>query len=87
MYGNPSGDYGKNSTSIFHSVGDGVKIDFWNELWIGDDTLRSTFPQLYIISLQKDAAVSQVWSQTPFQISLWGQTNQFGVYIEEVFLP
>lgn len=47
------------NVNISFRVGDGVKIVFWNELRIGDDTLRSIFPQLYIISLQKNATVSQ----------------------------
>ncbi|KAG5576276.1 hypothetical protein H5410_056410 [Solanum commersonii] len=47
-------------TNISFKVGDGVRIDFWNELWIGENNLRILFPRLYVLSSQKNALVSQV---------------------------
>lgn len=48
--------------NIAISVGNGLKTDFWNEIWAGEDSLRVSFPQLYTLSLQKEASVAQVWS-------------------------
>lgn len=49
--------------NIYISVGNGLKTDFWNEIWKGDDSLRNLFPNLYTLSLQRSATVAQVWSQ------------------------
>uniref|UniRef100_A0A0V0IIW1 Putative ovule protein n=1 Tax=Solanum chacoense TaxID=4108 RepID=A0A0V0IIW1_SOLCH len=51
------------NNNIYISVGNGLKTDFWNEIWKGDDSLRNLFPNLYTLSLQRSATVAQVWSQ------------------------
>ncbi|WMV14116.1 hypothetical protein MTR67_007501 [Solanum verrucosum] len=51
------------NNNIYISVGNGLKTNFWNEIWKGDDSLRNLFPNLYTLSLQRSATVAQVWSQ------------------------
>lgn len=36
--------------------------EFWNEHWVGDDSLGVLFPHLYTLSLQRNSYVAQVWS-------------------------
>ncbi|XP_071694642.1 uncharacterized protein [Rutidosis leptorrhynchoides] len=53
-------------------------ISFWNEKWIGNNTLRSTFPRLFMLEVQHDATIRDriqvssegtvfkwVWSRAP----------------------
>lgn len=39
-----------------------MKIEFWNELWIGERSLKSLFPDLFLLSQQTRATIAQMWS-------------------------
>ena len=41
-------------------VGDGTRILFWHDRWVGDNTLKMLYPQLYVCSNDKDACISDV---------------------------
>jgi hypothetical protein len=39
-------------------VGDGTRISFWHDLWVGNMTLNAAFPALFGITIAKDASVA-----------------------------
>ena len=41
-------------------VGEGTRIHFWNDWWIGDNTLKDLYPELYVRSYAKDVCISEV---------------------------
>lgn len=41
-------------------VQSGQGISFWNQVWLGDTTLKEEFPRLYLISTQKEMVISGV---------------------------
>ena len=41
-------------------VGDGTRILFWHDGWVGDNTLKMLYPQLYVCSNDKEACISNV---------------------------
>ena len=41
-------------------AGDGTRICFWHDRWIGDNTLKDLYPKLYVCSAAKDACISEV---------------------------
>ena len=41
-------------------VGEGTRIRFWHDRWIGDNTLKDLHPELYVCSAVKDACISEV---------------------------
>ena len=41
-------------------VGEGTRIRFWHDRWIGDNTLKDFYPDLYVCSEIKDACISEV---------------------------
>ncbi|GKV12521.1 hypothetical protein SLEP1_g23652 [Rubroshorea leprosula] len=43
-------------------VGEGNKVDFWQERWVGDKTLRDLCPRLYAPSVKKEGKVSEMES-------------------------
>ncbi|KAG5615342.1 hypothetical protein H5410_015166 [Solanum commersonii] len=45
------------------TFGNGLKTDFWNEVWIGEDSLRNSLSHLYTLSTQRNVSISQAWSQ------------------------
>ncbi|XP_022149391.1 uncharacterized protein LOC111017819 [Momordica charantia] len=44
------------------SKGKGSRIRFWLDKWNGEATLAEDFPDLYAISLKKEAVVADCWS-------------------------
>ncbi|XP_049354731.1 uncharacterized protein LOC125819316 [Solanum verrucosum] len=50
------------NAQVTFKVGNGLKISFWNEIWLGDVKMRILFPDLYIISLQQNDTTTQMWS-------------------------
>ena len=43
-------------------VGDGSRIVFWHDKWIGDVPLKIIYPQLFLCSANKEACISDVLS-------------------------
>ena len=41
-------------------VGDGSLILFWHDRWVGDNSLKMFYPQLYACSNDKEACISDV---------------------------
>ena len=39
-------------------VGDGSRILFWHDKWIGDNSLKTLYPELFVCSTNKEACVS-----------------------------
>ena len=41
-------------------VGDGSRILFWHDRWVGDTSLKMLYPQLYACSNDKEACISDL---------------------------
>ena len=41
-------------------AGEGTCIRFWHDRWIGDNTLKDPYPELYVCSTAKEAYISKV---------------------------
>ena len=54
-------------------VGEGTHIRFWHDRWIGDNTLKDLYPNLYVCSaVVKDACISEVlWMPQRGTIRVW----------------
>jgi hypothetical protein len=49
-------------------IGSGEGVRFWEDKWLGDQTLASQYPQLYNIVHRKHDTVANVMSSTPLNI-------------------
>jgi hypothetical protein len=45
---------------IAKKIGNGNSTSFWNEVWIGNQSLRHMFPRLFGISMQKDEVIGRM---------------------------
>ena len=53
-------------------VGEGTRIRFWHDRWIGDNTLKDLYPELYVCSVAKDACISEIlWIPKGSTIRVW----------------
>ena len=41
-------------------MGEGTRICFWHDRWIGDNTLKDLYLELFVCSATKDACISEV---------------------------
>ncbi|XP_075645160.1 uncharacterized protein LOC142616177 [Castanea sativa] len=56
-------------------VGQGTRIRFWHDRWIGNDTLKVLYPELYVCSSVKDACISEVlWIPEGGTVRVWNLT-------------
>jgi hypothetical protein len=49
-------------------VGSGEGVRFWEDRWLGDQTLASQYPQLYNIIHRKHDTMANVMRSTPLNI-------------------
>ena len=40
-------------------IGNGKRISFWNDVWVGNATLKEVFPRLELIAVNKDGRVAE----------------------------
>ena len=50
-------------------VGNGSQTRFWEDLWIGSETLMKRFPSLYNITRRKNDIIANVLSTIPLNVS------------------
>ncbi|XP_071728391.1 uncharacterized protein [Rutidosis leptorrhynchoides] len=43
--------------SFMKSIGDGSSTSFWHEVWIGDKSLRESFPMLFRLEVEKEVKI------------------------------
>ncbi|WMV12818.1 hypothetical protein MTR67_006203 [Solanum verrucosum] len=67
------------SAKVTFRVGNGLKTSFWNETWLGDVNLRILFPDLYIISLQQNDTIAQMWSPQGWDLMFRRALNDWEV--------
>jgi hypothetical protein len=48
---------------------DGKQIRFWEDKWLGDNTLKEQYPNLYNIVPKKSARVAKIFSTRPLNVS------------------
>ena len=52
--------FGRESSHVTLVVGDGSRILFWHDKWVGDNMLKRLYPQLFLCSNDKEACISNV---------------------------
>ena len=51
---------------------EGTHIRFWHDRWIGDNTLKDLYPEIYACSDAKDACISEVlWLPEGGTVKVW----------------
>jgi hypothetical protein len=48
---------------------DGKEIKFWEDIWLGDTTLKVQYPNLFHIVRRKSATVAEILSVRPLNVS------------------
>ena len=46
------------------ALGDGRRINFWNDVWCGEKALSNSFPFLFNLALNKEAKVADIWDRS-----------------------
>ena len=44
-----------------YSQGDGRRINFWKDVWCGEEALCSIYPSLFNLALNKEATIADIW--------------------------
>lgn len=54
---------------IKFKVANGQSISFWEDNWLGNDSLRHLYPDLYILNQQQRANINEVWNNQGWDLS------------------
>nr|GEZ33144.1 RNA-directed DNA polymerase, eukaryota, reverse transcriptase zinc-binding domain protein [Tanacetum cinerariifolium] len=54
---------------INRKLGNGERTLFWNDIWLGEDALKTIYPRLYALELQKDISVAGKMKHSFFSFS------------------
>ncbi|KAJ9689326.1 hypothetical protein PVL29_014820 [Vitis rotundifolia] len=49
---------------LMFKVGKGTRVSFWTDHWCGNTSLSLMFPQLFALSVQRNATVEDVWDSS-----------------------
>ncbi|KAF3639050.1 Ras-related protein RABC2a [Capsicum annuum] len=60
-------------------VDNGFKASFWDDWWIEQNNLKTLFPDLYILSLQKQATERQIWMENGWKLNFGRALNDWEV--------
>ena len=53
-------------------MGEGTRIRFWHDRWIGDYTLKDLYPEVYVCLVAKDACISEIlWTLEVGTFRVW----------------
>jgi len=55
-------------------LGDGKKVKFWEDIWVGDQSLKDKYSRLFSISKCKKSTMAEVGvgeQKNPIYISRW----------------
>ena len=55
------------------ALGDGRRINFWNDVWCGGEALRNRFPTLFDLATNKEAKVADIWDRRK-EVGGWSPT-------------
>jgi hypothetical protein len=58
-------EWGSFSMHLCWKVGNGIRIRFWHDRWCGEAPLKMSFPDLFSIARDKDAAIADIMSFGP----------------------
>ena len=62
-YGRKLGEWPSFFQNEVFSLGDGRRINFWKDVWCGDEALCSSYPFLFNLALNKEATVVDIWDR------------------------
>lgn len=60
-------------------VGDGTKITFWEDNWLGQGTLKQLFPDIHILNQQQIATVGEVWANQGWNLTFRRLLNDWEI--------
>ena len=61
-------------------LGSGEKISFWDDVWVGDSSLKTQFWDVYEICQQQHCAVSEVWDGSTLKLTFNRCVERLGLW-------
>lgn len=63
----------------FIKIRNGRKTLFWEDNWIGQGPLNQDFPEIFVLSLQREAIVADLWSPQGWKLNFRRPVNDWEI--------
>jgi len=60
-------------------IGNGMKVSFWEDSWLEQGSLKTLFPDIYILNQQQKDIVAEVWSNQGWNLSFRSPLNDWEI--------
>jgi len=60
-------------------IGNGMKVSFWEDSWLEQGSLKTLFPDIYILNQQQKDTVAEVWSNQGWNLSFRRPLNDWEI--------
>lgn len=61
------------------SIGNGRKVDLWNDKWIEQAPLKQLYPDIYSINQQQNSTIEMVWGEQGWNLSFRRALNDWEI--------
>ncbi|XP_070006138.1 uncharacterized protein [Nicotiana sylvestris] len=60
-------------------IGNGLKVSFWEDNWLGQGSLKQPFPDIYLLNQQQEATVAEVWTNQGWTLTFRRLLNDWEI--------
>ncbi|WMV53791.1 hypothetical protein MTR67_047176 [Solanum verrucosum] len=60
-------------------IGNGMKVSYWEDSWLEQGSLKTLFPDIYILNQQQKDTVAEVWSNQGWNLSFRRPLNDWEI--------
>lgn len=67
------------AVNIGFIIGNGRKVLFWDDNWLGHGPLRDNFPDLHSLAVEPESTIQEVWSQQGWNLNFRRALNDWEI--------
>lgn len=67
------------AVNIGFIIGNGRKVSFWDDNWLGHGPLRDNFPDLHSLAVEPESTIQEVWSQQGWNLNFRRALNDWEI--------
>lgn len=67
------------------SIGNGKKVDLWNDKWIEEGSLKQFYPNTYSLNQQQKSTIEMIWGEQGWNLSFGRALDDWALIDKQAF--